>query len=191
MKDYGLLIKNAREAQGLTQEQAAEDVGVSVDSWYAYEANKRLPVPETVNRICSALEAGWLAMYFMEAHAGSMNVLPEVTARELPTAVLTLLNRVLRFNEQCRARELMELAEDGRIDEDERGIYEEIVAELDGIIEAALAVKYPMGIKKDRPDVGASRRLGSRPKSQNNRKDIVAHRSANVNHYLREGGASL
>ena len=120
-----------------------------------------------------------------------MNVLPEITARELPTAVLTLLNRVLRFNEQCRARELMELAEDGRIDEDERGTYEEIVAELDGIIEAALAVKYPMGIKKDRPDVGASRRLGSRPKSQNNRKDILSHRSANVNHYLREGGASL
>ena len=40
MKDYGLLLKNAREARKLTQEQAAEAVGVSPDSWYAYEANK-------------------------------------------------------------------------------------------------------------------------------------------------------
>ena len=120
-----------------------------------------------------------------------MNVLPAVTARELPTAVLTLMNRVIRFSEKHRARELMELAEDGVIDEDERETYDEIVAELDGIIEAALAVKYPVETKKDRPDAGTSRRLGSRPKSQNNRKDIVAHRSANVNHYLREGGASL
>lgn len=191
MKDYGLLLKTVRESRGMTQEQAAEAVGVSVDSWYAYEANRRLPAPETVNRICDALEAGWLAMYFMEAHAGSMNVLPAVTARELPTAVLTLMNRVIRFSEKHRARELMELAEDGVIDEDEREIYDEIVAELDGIIEAALAVKYPVETKKDRPDAGTSRRFSSRPKSQNNRKDIVAHRSANVNHYLREGGASL
>lgn len=191
MKDYGLLLKTVRESRGMTQEQAAEAVGVSVDSWYAYEANRRLPAPETVNRICDALDANWLAMYFMEAHAGSMNVLPEVTARELPTAVLTLMNRVIRFSEKHRARDLMELAEDGVIDEDEREIYDEIVEELDGIIEAALAVKYPVETKKDRPDAGTSRRLGSRPKSQNNRKDIVAHRSANVNHYLREGGASL
>ena len=47
VKDYGLLLKNAREAQSLTQEQAAEYVGVSVDSWYAYEANKRLPSRQT------------------------------------------------------------------------------------------------------------------------------------------------
>ena len=192
VRDYGILLKTAREARGMTQEQAAEQAGVSVDSWYAYEANKRLPHPATVNRICRVLQADWLAMYFLEAHSGEMNVLPEAHARELPSAVLALLNRVLAFNEKCRARELMELAEDGVIDEDERETYDEIVDELDGIIEAALAVKFPMGIKKDRPDVGASRRPSSRPmKSKNNRKSIVAHRSESVNHFVEEGGVSL
>ena len=62
MKDYGLLIKNAREAQGLTQEQAAEYAGVSVDSWYAYEANKRLPNRATVGRMTVILDAPWLAL---------------------------------------------------------------------------------------------------------------------------------
>lgn len=43
MQDYGLLLKTVREARGMTQEQASDAVGVSVDSWYAYEANLRLP----------------------------------------------------------------------------------------------------------------------------------------------------
>ena len=107
MKDYGLLLKTARDNKGLTQEQAAELTGVSPDSWYAYEANKRLPAKDTVNRICTVLEAPWLAMYFLEAHTSGMRILPEMHARELPTAVLTLVNRVLEFADQCMDRELM------------------------------------------------------------------------------------
>ena len=148
MHDYGLLLKTVREGRDMTQEQASEKVGVSVDTWYAYEANRRLPPPETVNRICDALEAPWLAMYFLEAHSGSMKVLPNVTARALPTAVLTLLSRVLDFNEKCRIKELVSVAEDGVVDEFEQDLYDEIVEELDGIIEAALAVKFPMDAKK-------------------------------------------
>lgn len=191
MKDYGLLLKTVRESRGMTQEQAAEAVGVSVDSWYAYEANRRLPVPETVNRICSELDAPWLAMYFLEAHSGVMRVLPNVTARALPTAVLTLLSRVLSFNEKCRIKELVSVAEDGVVDEFEQDLYDEIVEELDGIIEAALAVKFPMDAKKDRSDVGASKRPCSRPKSKNDRKSIVSHRSENVNSFALKGGALL
>ena len=191
MKDYGLLLKVTRESRGMTQEQAAEAVGVSVDSWYAYEANKRLPNDETVNRICKALEADWLAMYFLEARSRDLAVLPEVHARELPTAVLTLLNRVLRFNEKCRARELMELAEDGVIDDVERRVYDEIVCELDGIIEAALAVKFPVGIKKDRPDAGTSERLVQRPKSKNDRKSYFSTSAEERQHLSRMGGATV
>ena len=191
MHDYGLLLKTVREGRDMTQEQASEKVGVSVDTWYAYEANRRLPPPETVNRICDALEAPWLAMYFLEAHSGSMKVLPNVTARALPTAVLTLLSRVLAFNEKCRIRDLVVVAEDGVVDEFEQDLYDEIVEELDGIIEAALAVKFPVDAKKDRSDVGASKRPCSRPKSKNDRKSIVSHRSENVNSFALKGGALL
>ena len=191
MKDYGLLLKTTREARGMTQEQAAELTGVSVDSWYAYEANKRLPAPETVNRICDALDADWLALYFHEARAGAGNVLPELQARELPGAVLALVNRVLEFADQCMDRELMRIAEDGVIDEEERPVYDRITDAIDGIIEAALAVKYPIETKKDRPAAGTARRFGSRPKSKNDRTNILSHRSENVNYYVGEGGASL
>lgn len=191
MRDYGMLLKTTREARGLTQERASAAVGVSVDSWYAYESNLRLPPLETVPRICEALEADWLAWYFQEAHAGPGNVLPPAKARALPTAVLTLINRVLAFSERSRARELMEIAEDGVIDEEERGLYDAIVAELDGIVEAALAVKFPVDTKKARPDGGTSRRTGFRAEAENNRKAIIAQRPENVNTFRRRGGASL
>lgn len=190
VKDYGLLLKNAREARKLTQEQAAEAVGVSPDSWYAYEANKRLPAKATVNRICTELEAPWLAMYFLEAHASGMQILPEMHARELPAAVLTLVNRVLEFADQCMDRELMLIAEDGVIDEAERPVYDRITEAIDGIIEAAMAVKCPMNAK-NRPDAGTSERLCSRPMSKNDRTNILAHRSKNVNTFSRRGGATV
>lgn len=191
MKDYGLLLKTARDNKGLTQEQAAELTGVSPDSWYAYEANKRLPAKDTVNRICTVLEAPWLAMYFLEAHTSGMRILPEMHARELPTAVLTLVNRVLEFADQCMDRELMLIAEDGVIDEAERPVYDRITEAIDGIIEAAMAVKCPMNAKKDRPDAGTSERLCSRPKSKNDRTNILTHRSKNVNTFSRTGGVTL
>lgn len=191
MKDYGILLKNARDDRGLTQEQAAELVGVSPDSWYAYESNKRLPPKETVNRICTVLEADWLALYFLEAHAGAMRILPEMHARELPSAVLTLVNRVLDFADQCMDRDLMRIAEDGVIDEAERPVYDRITEAIDGIIDAAMAVKCPMSAK-NRPDAGTSERLCSRPKSKNDRTSILSHRSENVNtRFARGGGASL
>lgn len=191
MKDYGLLLKNAREARKLTQEQAAELTGVSVDSWYAYEANKRLPAKETVNRICSALDAPWLAMYFLEAHTSGMRILPELHARELPSAVLTLVNRVLEFADQCMDRELMLIAEDGVIDEAERPVYERITEAIDGIIEAAMAVKCPMNAKKDRPDAGTSERFVQRPKPKNDRKNYFSTSVEERQHLSRRGGAAL
>ena len=191
MKDYGLLLKVTRESRGMTQEQAAEAVGVSVDSWYAYEANKRLPNDETVNRICKALEADWLAMYFLEARSHDLAVLPEVHARELPTAVLTLLSRVLSFNEKCRIKQLVSVAEDGVVDEFEQDLYDEIVEELDGIIEAALAVKFPMDAKKDRSDAGTSERFVQRPKSKNDRKNYFSTSAEERQHLSRMGGVTV
>lgn len=191
MKDYGLLLKTARDNKGLTQERAAELAGVSPDSWYAYEANIRLPAKDTVNRICTVLDAPWLAMYFLEAHTSGMRILPEMHARELPAAVLTLVNRVLEFADQCMDRELMLIAEDGVIDEAERPVYDRITEAIDGIIEAAMAVKCPMNAKKDRPDAGTSERFVQRPKSKNDRTNILTHRSKNVNTFPRTGGVTL
>lgn len=141
-------FRTARQEAGMTQEAAAEASGVSIESWRAYEYGDRLPPQATMARICEALEANWLGIEYLREADEALVILPELTARELPLAVVTLVNRVLHFNERCRARQLLAIAEDGIIDEAERDDYEEIVADLDGIVDAALAVKWPKGQKK-------------------------------------------
>lgn len=189
MRDYGLLLKTTRETQGMTQDQASDAVGVSVDTWYAYESNLRLPPLETVPRICEALDADWLAWYFQEAHAGPGNVLPPAKAMSLSEAVLTLIPRLRAFFTERKDVRLMEIAADNQVDDAEEAAYWDIVESLRGLMGAELAVVLP--VKKARPDVGSSRRTGSGPQSKNDRKAIIAQRSGNVNTFRRRGGASL
>ena len=48
-------IKNARIAAGLSQEQAAEKVGIKVQSWQKYEYGQRMPKDEMLERIAQVL----------------------------------------------------------------------------------------------------------------------------------------
>lgn len=173
-------FKTARRAAGLTQEQAAEASGVSIESWRAYEYGNRLPPREVMGRICEALDANWLAMEYLNVTRDTLEVLPELHARELPTAVLTLVTKVLAFADHHRDRQLMTIAADGVIDESEQEAFEEIVADLDEIVAAALAVKYPKGAKKERLDGGTSKRSVFRTFVENDCKDIISHRAKNA-----------
>lgn len=48
-------IKNARIAAGLSQEQAAEKVGIKVQSWQKYEYGQRMPKDDMLERIAQVL----------------------------------------------------------------------------------------------------------------------------------------
>ena len=65
----------------------------------------------------------------------------EIEVLDLPRASIRLINRVIQFAEKRRDRELLTIAEDGVISPEERPLYEEIVAELDGLIQAAMELK--------------------------------------------------
>ena len=60
----------------------------------------------------------------------------------LPQAVLSLLRRLRDFGRKERLDELIDIAEDGRIDSAEREAYDDIMEELDAIIQAAMALRF-------------------------------------------------
>lgn len=188
VKDYGLLLKTLREAREMTQESAAEAVGVCVDTWYAYEANLRLPPMETVPRICAALEAPWLAWYFQEAHGGAGNVLPPAKAMRLSEAALTLIPRMRAFFTTAMDVRLMEIAADDQVDPEEEAIYRDIVDALRDLIGPELAVQMP--IKNDRPEGAASKRSSSIADATKPNKSILSRRTAGVKS-IQRGGAAL
>ena len=192
LRDGTNQYKRARQAAGYTQEQAAEVLLTSVESLKAYETGLRLPPNDMAARMAREYDAPWLAVEHLQAASGELGVLPEVHVQELPTAVLTLVNRCAGLEGQLR--QLMRIAEDGVIDAEEQESFDGIAAELSALIGAAYQVLYPAeGAKKDRPESGASRRSGSKDlRRWNHRTDIVSHRRENASeNLLRRGGASL
>ena len=135
------IYKVARLKAGKTQEGAAEALGISVESLKAYESYSRLPPAGGVDRMCVVYDALYLAYQHNRIASGDVKVIPEIEVLDLPRASIRLINRVIQFAEKRRDRELLTIAEDGVISPEERPLYEEIVAELDGLIQAAMELK--------------------------------------------------
>ena len=191
------IYKRARQCAGLTQEAAAELLDTSVESLKAYETGHRFPPNWMAACMADGYGTPWLEVEHLRAVSGDLNVLPEVHVQELPTAVLTLVNRCAGLD--SRLRMLMRIAEDGVIDETEQASFDAIAAELSGLIGAAYQVLYPVeSAKKDRPESGASRRSAfvdaqqTTQCNQDNCKNSISHRGGNASaNLLREGGALL
>ena len=77
------------------------------------------------------------------------DLLPQVDAIALPQAVIQLLRRIRDFDSSHRIDRLVDIADDGRIDQDERPDFEQITRELDGIVQAAMQLKYAKGGDED------------------------------------------
>ncbi len=145
----GNIYKRARATAGLTQERWAEQLGVSVESVRLYESGSGLPSDEVVTRMIEVAVLPVLGYWhLMNKSRVAAEILPEVRAVPLAQAVVQLLHRIREFDEQHRVRELLSIAEDGQIDSAERDAFDSIVKELDGIVQAAMALKFSEGGSK-------------------------------------------
>lgn len=191
--DYTIALKKARLAAGLTQEQAAEAANVSVESWKAYEYGLRIPPGETAGHICGALDAPWLALEWLQLSGGALGVLPEgIRVQELPTAAMQLINRVWNFADRHRDRQLMAIAEDGVIDRGEREEFHAILDDLDGIIRAALQVKFTTArrAKRNRSGLRQPEREAMDAKAPSEDKPIIPQSAEKARPiFLKRGGA--
>lgn len=183
--EYPNLYQRARKATRLTQEEAAERIGVSPESMKQYEGGRRVPPDDVVARMVEVYNLPWLALEHSRA-TDKLGVLPEVETKPLPQATITLTNR-LKDAADC-INGLLRIAEDGVIDESERSEFGLIVQELRETIAAAYQVIYNADTKKERPDVGASKRSGSQSfESENDCINSIAHPRGNASPILSKG----
>lgn len=132
-----------RRAAGLTQERAAELLDCAVRTLANWETGINVPPDDKVVLMCDVYQSPTLAIEHLRASTVlAQRVLPAVAPVSLPQAVCTLLSRVQMFANRHRTDDLLQIAEDGRIDQLERDNFEDIVAELEGIIQAALALRF-------------------------------------------------
>lgn len=150
------LYQRARLSTGMSQERAAELLGLSVESLKQYEGGKTVPKDETVAKMVEVYRLPWLALEHAQA-TDTLGVMPEVEPRPLPLASIALRNRL--HDATGRLDALLRIAEDGIIDDKERPEFDDIVAELRETMTAIYQVIYSGAeTKKERPDTGMSKR---------------------------------
>ena len=89
-----------------------------------------------------------LGYWHLKHKSGIANdLLPDVAQVSLPQAVVQLLVAIRDFKESTD--DLLVIAADGMVDKQETSVFEDILESLDGIIKAALAVKYAGGSRHD------------------------------------------
>lgn len=154
------LYKRARLSTGMSQERAAEILGLSPESLKQYEGGRRVPPDEVVARMVDVYRLPWLALEHSQA-TDTLGVLPEVEPRPLPLASIALRNRL--HDATGRLDALLRIAEDGIIGETERPEFDDIVAELRETMTAIYQVIYSGAeTKRERPEAATSRRSGDR-----------------------------
>lgn len=136
----GNIYQNARKAAGITQERAAEMMGISVRSVADYEAGVRIPPNDVVEMMVLCYNSQLLAIQHLRLTSMARSILPEVEELRLPEAVLQLIDAIYDFADDKQDRELIDIARDGIISEEERPRFERIVEHINRIITAAMSI---------------------------------------------------
>ena len=149
------IYARARAASGLSQEAAAEALELSTRSVADYEAGRVVPTNQTVAAMMEAYGTDWLGVKHVQETSRMLGVLPdELRLRDMSSATIQVVNRALLFADNFRA--LLEITEDGVIDEQERPEFDGLMAQLDDLVCAAIELK--MSAKKERPEAATSKR---------------------------------
>ena len=136
------IYKICRKSAWLTQEAAAERLGISVESLRAYETGQRVPPNEVVELMVILYNAQHLAyQHLRETNALYSSVVPEIRPRSVLEASAKLTNRIFAFAESHADRRLLRIAEDNVIDAQERPEFDAILEDLQEIVEAALELR--------------------------------------------------
>ena len=140
--EYRHIYKTCRKSAGLTQEAAAERLGISVESLRAYETGQRVPPNDVLELMVILYNAQHLAyQHLRETNALYSSVVPDVQPKSILEASAKLTNRIFIFAESHADRRLLRITEDNVIDPGERAEFNAIMEDLQEIVEAALELR--------------------------------------------------
>ncbi len=145
-RDGQTIYQRYREAAGLTQEYAAELLGVSVRTLAAWEAGERQVPDIKVADMCDLYGIPVMAIQHLRLNSViGQAVLPPVDALPLPQAVCQFCSAVRDIYRLDAEGRLMRIAADGKVDKLEQAEFAELLEALEPVIQAALALRYAQG----------------------------------------------
>jgi transcriptional regulator with XRE-family HTH domain len=144
MEDHSRNIcRIGRQAAGMTQERWAEAIGCSVEAIRGYERGEYMPSDDLALRMADAAGLPVLShWHLLNKSFLARELLPDVRVVPLSVAALRAILAIKRFVDAHQSDRLLEIAEDGRVDELEKMDFQRILIELQGITAAAAALRY-------------------------------------------------
>ena len=141
--NYESLYARHRKAAGLTQERAAELLGVSVRTLAAWERGESTPPNARVLAMVDIYGSPTLAIEHLRySNIIAYDVLPAVKAVPLAQAVCQLASAIRKLEAIHAEDQLLQIAADGRVDEIEKADYEQLLIELEPVMAAVLSLRY-------------------------------------------------
>lgn len=150
--DYRTMYARHRKAAGITQEKAAELLGVAVRTLANWETGIYVPPDDKVALMCDAYPAPTLAIEHLRASSSlAAGLIPEASQLPLAQAVAQLLYCMRQFEQKHRADDLIWISSNGRVDEGEQTMrWYEISDELQDIVTAAMQLRFAQGAVETR-----------------------------------------
>ena len=138
------IYKTARRVAGLTQEQAADRLFISVRSLAEYEAGRTTPPDDVVCRMVDVYGDKSLAyMHLKQSTEVGRRFLPDLHIMDLPRSVLKLQKEVKDVTDIHH--HMVDVACDGMVEEHEHETWQSIEKELMEMVGAGLAVIFARG----------------------------------------------
>ena len=141
--NYESLYARHRKAAGLTQERAAELLGVAVRTLAAWERGESTPPNARMLAMVDIYGSPALAIEHLRySNIIAYDVLPAVKAVPLAQAVCKLASAIRKLEAIHAEDQLLQIAADGRVDEIEKADYEQLLIELEPVMAAVLSLRY-------------------------------------------------
>lgn len=142
-KEYESMYARHRNAAGMTQERAAELLGVAPRTLQAWERGESTPPNARVLAMCDIYCSPTLAIEHLRySSIIAYDVLPAVKAVPVAQAVCQLAASIRKLEEIHAEDRLLQIAADGKVDEIERADYDQLLIELEPVMAAVLSLRY-------------------------------------------------
>lgn len=141
------IYARCRRARGITQEYAAELLGVATRTVAAWETGERIPSGVMVARMVDVYQTPVLAIEHLRLNDElARNIIPQIAETPLPQAVCQLVSAVRNFTAIEGEGRLLQIAADGRVDDIEKAEYDQLLEALEPIVQAAMTLRIAAGV---------------------------------------------
>ena len=121
-----------------------------------YETGRRRPSDEMAVTMAEVYREEALVYRHIKASPAG-RVLPDLTERSLQECTMRLFRLLRQFVREQHVETLLEIAEDGIIDEQERPVYNQIMSDLREIVETVIAISFTSEGQEKTPYRSANR----------------------------------